>query len=185
MSDLKVSLPQVLESDRLRLLPFTPEHIQANYVAWLNDPQVVQFSNQRFYQHTESSCRHYLASFVNTENIFLAIEDRLTHDLIGTLTMYINPHHQTADVGILIDKTNHWGKGYGYEAFALAVNALLHHGKLRKVTAGTMACNLGMVKVMEKCGMALEATRKAQELLDGQAVDILYFAKFSTHSVSA
>ena len=51
--------------------------------------------------------------------------------------------------------------------------------KLRKVTAGTMACNLGMVKLMEKCGMTLEATRKAHEMLDGQAVDLLYFAKFS------
>jgi hypothetical protein len=98
--------------------------------------------------------------------------------------MYINSHHQTADVGILIGNTSHWGKGYGYEAFTLAVESLLQ-AKLRKVTAGTMACNLGMIKVMEKCGMALEATRTAQEVLDGQPVDILYFAKFSNYSVSA
>ena len=177
MSDLKISLPQVMESDRLRLRAFKPEDIQVNYVAWLNDPQVVQFSNQRFHKHSEASCRQYLASFAHTENRFLAIEDKLTQALIGTLTMYINPHHRTADVGILIGNTNHWGKGYGYEAFALAVESLLQ-AKLSKVTAGTMACNLGMIKVMEKCGMTLEATRKAQEMLDGQAVDILYFAKF-------
>ena len=177
MSDLKVSLPHVMESERLRLRAFTPGDIQANYVAWLNDPQVVQFSNQRFYKHSEASCRQYLASFAHTDNRFLAIEDKLTHELMGTLTMYINPHHQTADVGMLIGNTNHWGKGYGYEAFALAVESLLQ-AKLSKVTAGTMACNLGMIKVMEKCGMTLEATRKAQEMLDGQAVDILYFAKF-------
>jgi RimJ/RimL family protein N-acetyltransferase len=184
MADLKVSLPQVLESERLRLRAFTPEDIQANYVAWLNDPQVVQFSNQRFHKHSETSCCQYLASFVHTENRFLAIEDKLTHELMGTLTMYINPNHQTADVGILIGNTNHWGKGYGYEAFALAVEALLQ-AKLRKVTAGTMACNLGMIKVMQKCGMSQEAIRTAQEILDGQAVDILYFAKFPMHSVTA
>ena len=184
MADLKVSLPQVLESERLRLRAFTPEDIQANYMAWLNDPQVMQFSNQRFHKHSETSCCQYLASFVHTENRFLAIEDKLTHELMGTLTMYINPHHQTADVGILIGNTNHWGKGYGYEAFALAVETLLK-AKLRKVTAGTMACNLGMIKVMQKCGMSLEATRTAQEMLDGQAVDILYFAKFPMHSVTA
>ena len=178
MPDLKISLPQVMESDRLRLRAFKPEDIQANYVAWLNDPQVVQFSNQRFYKHAESSCRQYLASFIHTDNQFLAIEDKLTHELMGTLTIYINKHHQTADVGILIGNTNHWGKGMGYEAFSLAVESLLK-AKFRKVTAGTMACNLGMVKVMEKCGMTLEAIRKAQEMLDGQAVDLLYFAKFS------
>ena len=162
----------------MRLRAFTLEDIQANYMAWLNDPQVVQFSNQRFHKHSEASCRQYLDSFAHTENRFLAIEDKLSHELMGTLTMYINLHHQRADVGILIGNTNHWGKGYGYEAFALAVESLLQ-AKLRKVTAGTMACNLGMIKLMEKCGMTLEATRKAQEMLDGQAVDLLYFSKFS------
>jgi RimJ/RimL family protein N-acetyltransferase len=51
--------------------------------------------------------------------------------------------------------------------------------KLRKVTAATMSSNLGMMRIMEKCGMNLEATQKAQEILNGVAVDILYFAKFS------
>ena len=50
--------------------------------------------------------------------------------------------------------------------------------KLRKITAGTMASNLGMIKVLQKCGMGLEATNKGQELLDGKPVDVLYFAKF-------
>jgi RimJ/RimL family protein N-acetyltransferase len=185
MADLKVSLPQVLESERFRLRAFTHEDIQTNYMAWLNDPQVMQFSNQRFHKHSEASCRHYLASFANTENRFLAIEDKLNHALIGTLTLYINPHHQTADVGILIGDTNHWGKGMGYEAFSLAISALLIQAKMRKVTAATMSSNLGMIKIMEKCGMNLEATQKAQELLGGEPVDILYFAKFPMHSVTA
>lgn len=178
MSDLQVCLPQVLESKRLRLRAFTPEDIQTNYVAWLNDPEIVRFSNQRFLKHTASSCRHYLDSFTNTANRFLAIEDKFTQELLGTLTMYINSHHQTADVGILIGNKNHWGKGVGYEAFSLAVESLLK-AHIRKITAGTMAPNVGMVKVMKKCGMTLEATRTAQEVLDGQPVDIFYFSTFS------
>jgi RimJ/RimL family protein N-acetyltransferase len=43
-----------------------------------------------------------------------------------------------------------------------------------------MACNAGLIKVTTKCGMHLEATRKDQELLNGEPVDILYFAKFSS-----
>ena len=181
MSDLKISLPLVMESERLRLRPFTLEDIQDNYVAWLNNPEIVRFSNQRFLKHTASSCRHYLDSFKNSANRFLAIEDKFTQELLGTLTMYINLHHLTADVGILIGNKNHWGKAYGYEAFDLAIESLMN-AKLRKVTAGTMACNLGMIKVMEKSGMTWEATRKAQEMLDGQTVDMLYFAKFSKPS---
>jgi len=93
--------------------------------------------------------------------------------------MYINSHHLTADVGILIGVSGSWGSGFGTEAFRLAINFLLSNVKLRKVTAGTMVCNEGMIKVFQHCGMTLEATRKDQELLDGKPVDILYFSKFS------
>lgn len=179
MSDLKVPLPLLLESERLRLVPFTAAHIQADYIAWLNDPQIVQFSNQRFNQHNESTCRNYLASFANSANRFFAIEDKFIPQLIGTLTIYINLYHRTADLGILIGNSNQWGKGYGHEAFGLAVDSLLYITKFRKVTAATMSCNKGMIKIMEKCCMKLEATQKAQELLDEEPMDILYFAKFA------
>ena len=98
--------------------------------------------------------------------------------MLGTLTVYANLHHQTADIGILIGATQHWGQGLGQEAFELAMRALASTGQIRKITAGTMACNVGMVKIMERSGMHLEATRKAQELLDGQPMDVLYFAQF-------
>ena len=179
MSDLKISLPLLLESERLRLVPFTAAHIQVDYIAWLNDPQIVQFSNQRFTRHSELTCRNYLASFDSSANRFFAIEDKSTHQLIGTLTMYISPFHRTADIGILIGNANQWGKGYGHEAFSLAVDSLLCITNFRKVTAATMSCNKGMIKIMEKCCMKLEATQKAQELLDEKPMDILYFAKFA------
>ena len=156
------------------------KHLNKTYVSWLNNTNVVRYSNQRFVQHSTESCRQYFDSFEGTSNRFYAIEDCNSGNLIGTLTIYINLHHGTADVGILIGAVEHWGKGYGYEAFSLAIDALLTSAKLRKVTAGAMACNAGMIKVMTKCGMHLEATRKDQELLNGELVDILYFAKFSS-----
>jgi RimJ/RimL family protein N-acetyltransferase len=179
-NQLNESLPSVIKGVRLQLVPFAIKHIQANYVSWLNNGEIVRYSNQRFRQHTLQSCRQYLDSFEGTSNRFLAIEDITSGELIGTLTMYINLYHETADIGILIGSSSRWGKGYGQEAFGLAVDALLILAKLRKITAGAMASNVGMIKVLQKCGMALEATRKGQELLDGKPVDILYFAKFSS-----
>lgn len=178
LNQLNDSLPSIIKGVRLQLVPFSIKHIREDYVSWLNNNEIMRYSNQRFRQHTPQSCRQYLDSFEETSNRFLAIEDITSGELIGTLTMYINLHHETADIGILIGSSSHWGKGYGQEAFGLAVEALLSLAKLRKITAGTMASNLGMIKVLQKCGMGLEATRKGQELLDGKPVDILYFAKF-------
>ena len=47
------------------------------------------------------------------------------------------------------------------------------------VTAGTLACNLGMVKLMERSGMTLEGVRKAQELVDGVPEDVVLYARFA------
>jgi len=163
---------------RLRLTPFTDAHIKTSYINWLNNPDVVRYSNQRFFVHTEKTCRQYLSNFIGSSNQFLAIEDILSGQMIGTLTLYVNLHHQTADIGILIGSTRLWGRGYGQEAFGLAMDNLIQCSRIRKVTAGTMACNLGMIKIMERCGMVLEATRKDHELLDGQPIDVLYFSKF-------
>lgn len=180
MKQLNELLPSLIQGARLRLAPFADKHLNEIYVSWLNNADVVRYSNQRFVHHSTQSCRKYLHSFEGTSNRFYAIEDFSSGKLIGTLTMYINLHHETADIGILIGDVDHWGKGYGHEAFSLALEKLLKSEKIRKVTAGTMACNVGMIKVMVKSGMHLEAARKDQELLDGEPVDILYFAKFSS-----
>jgi RimJ/RimL family protein N-acetyltransferase len=173
-----LNLPQQIDGLRLCLSCFTQGHVNASYIGWLNDPNVVKYSNQRFISHTSETCLHYLQSFSGTSNCFYAIEEAATGQMLGTLTVYANLHHQTADIGILIGPTQHWGQGLGQEAFELAMRTLASTGQIRKITAGTMACNVGMVKIMERSGMHLEATRKAQELLDGQPVDVLYFAQF-------
>lgn len=175
---MSLNMPQQIDGLRLRLSRFTLGHVNVSYIGWLNDPKVVTYSNQRFVSHTPETCVHYLQSFSGTNNCFYAIEELATGQMLGTLTVYANLHHQTADIGILIGSRQHWGQGLGQEAFELAMRALASTGQIRKITAGTMACNVGMVKIMERSGMHLEATRKAQEILDGQPMDVLYFAQF-------
>ena len=178
-SELTELIDSNIKGERLRLVPFSMEHLDDKYVSWLNDPNIVRYSNQRFQKHSIESCKQYLKSFENTINRFWAIQKNNNGELLGTLTMYINAQHLTADIGILIGVSSNWGNGFGREAFGLAINFLLSTVKLRKVTAGTLAVNEGMIKVFKHCDMTLEATRKDQELLDGKPVDILYFSKFA------
>ena len=92
------------------------------------------------------------------------------------MTVYVQPYHGTADVGILLGRR---GNGYGKEAWHLVIAWLLDTCQVRKVTAGTLSCNHGMIRLMEYAGMHHEATRAAQELIEGKPQNILYFAKFN------
>lgn len=167
------------EKTILRL--FQPADITADYVGWLNDPFVTQFSNQRFFCHTAESCAHYLASFVGTGNLFLMIERKVDGVCVGTLTAYHHPQHRTVDMGIMVGRRTEWGRGLGQDAWNTLLTWLLGQYCVRKVTAGTMRCNLAMVRLMERSGMAFEAARPKQELLDGVPQNLLYFGKFSGH----
>ena len=168
-----------LRGDMIELKPFLVADINDVYIGWLNDQNVMKYSNQRFFVHNIESCLRYHASFEGTNNLFMGIRRLLDDKLIGTLTAYVASNHGTVDVGIMIGDCSLWGKGFGLDAWITMTNWLLARKDIRKLTAGTLACNSGMISLMERSGMILEATRKSQEIVEKCPVDMLYYAKFN------
>lgn len=168
----------MLAGKQTLLRPFHIEDISTDYLCWLADPEVVRFSNQRFRTHTRTSARAYLNSFAGSSNLFLAIWLVESQQMVGTMTAYCSKYHQTADIGLLIGDRSCWGKGIGLDAWSTLLDHLLNVCHMRKVTGGTLRSNIGMVKIMERSGMYLEAVRAKQELVDQVPQDALLYAKF-------
>lgn len=169
----------VLETDRLLIEPFSEKHLSDRYVAWLNDPEVVRLSEQRFQTHTLESCREYMHSFEGTPNYFWAVLSRLPLEgHIGNMSAFVDNRNGVADIGILIGEKKVWGKGYGLEAFKAVTSFLFGQIRVRKVTAGTTSINRGMLRIMERMGMEPDGRRLRQVLVDGQEVDLVYGALF-------
>ncbi len=169
-----------LETKRLTLTAFADAHLTERYVAWLNDPEVVRYSEQRHRRHTLDSCRDFVRSFADGPSHLWAIvaKDRaLGH--IGNINSAVDAPNRTADVAILIGDRKAWGRGLGAEAWGAVVDFLLGAGGMRKVTAGAMAANAAMVKIMRNAGMTEEGRRRGQFLLDGRPVDVVLTARFA------
>jgi RimJ/RimL family protein N-acetyltransferase len=167
-----------LRGGRVALARFEPGDITDAYVGWLNDPRVMRYSNQRFRTHDRASCSAYLGSFAASPNLFLAVRRLPDGVALGTMTAYFAPHHGTVDVGILIGEPAAWGSGYGSDAWCTLLDWLLGLPAVRKVTAGALACNAGMLSLMRKAGMVQEAIRRRQEIVEGRAEDIVYYCRF-------
>lgn len=167
-----------IEGRLVRLEIFTESNITDTYLNWLNDSEVVKFSNQRFLKHTRDTSIQYLKSFDDSRNLFIAIFLKDMNQYIGTMNIYFFTEHETADMGIMIGDKAYWQRGAGYDAWSTALSFLLNILKIRKVTAGTLECNVGMVNVFIKSGMEPDGIRIAQELIEGQPYNMLYFAKF-------
>lgn len=170
----------IIETKRLRIVPFSKEYLTPRYVGWLNDPAVMRFSEQRHKKHTLESCSQYWQSFSGSPHFFWAIivTDRpLVH--IGNMSANIDTANSVADVGILIGELTAWNKGYGLEAWQAICDYLLHSLHMRKVTAGTLAINQGMLSIMGKSGMNEDGRRIRQYIVEGVEVDVLYAAIFN------
>lgn len=171
---------QLIETPRLRIVLFSEEYLTPRYVGWLNDPEVVRYSEQRHRTHTLESCKAYWQSFVGTPHYFWAIVAR-DHQLghIGNMNAYLDTVNSVADIGILIGERDVWGCGYGLEAWSAVCNFLLEKIGIRKVTAGTLTVNTAMVRIMQRAGMVEDGRRIRQCIFEGKEVDIIHTALFS------
>jgi ribosomal-protein-alanine N-acetyltransferase len=169
----------VIETPRLRIVPFSEAFLSSRYVSWLNDPEIVRYSEQRHRRHTLESCRQYWQSYKDSPHFFWAITtvaQEFGH--IGNINAYIDEFNSTASVGILIGDRSASGKGYGLEAWVAVCNYLMYDIGIRKVTAGTLAVNKGMLRIMEKSGMVADGRWIRHCVVDGKEVDIIFAALF-------
>lgn len=168
-------MTKVLETPRLRLEPFSDELLTERYVSWLNDPEVVRFSEQRHRVHTLESCREFVASFAGTPNGLWAIREKarkLRH--IGNISTEVDLSTGTGDIRILVGERDCWGSGLGAEAWIAVMGHLFDDLGLARVTAGTILENTGMRRIMTKSGMTETHTEAAPTPIDGRPATLVF-----------
>ena len=170
----------IIDSSRIKLIPFGKEQLTEDYLSWLNDKETMRYSDQRFKNHSMESCREYWKSFNDSPNEFWAIiyknEGHNKH--VGNLTITIDPIHLDADISILIGNRNVWGKGLGLEAWNAMIKYLFEKKQIEKVTAGTLITNKAMLKIMQKSKMLDDGIKRKHCIFEGRRVDMVYVALF-------
>lgn len=159
----------------LRLEPFEDRHATAAYVGWLNDPEVVRFSELRHSRHTAESCAAYRVGMAAAGNPYWAIEWGVDGAHVGNVAAAIDRSNGVGDLSIIVGVSSARGRGVGRAAWRLALDWLIGPCGLRKATGGTMAANTPMRRLFEASGMTLEGRRPEQFLLNGAPVDLLLY----------
>ena len=175
----KKSILQII-GKRIKISDFKLSDINDDYISWLNDQDVMRFSNQRFMRHSKKTGKAFFNSIKISEGFFFLITHIESEESIGTMTVHFSKDHKRADMGILIGKKNFWNQGLGEEAWSLVMNYLLKKMFFRKVTGGTLSCNKGMIKIFKKTGMVTDGVRKNHELENNKPYNIIHYAKFKS-----
>jgi ribosomal-protein-alanine N-acetyltransferase len=150
--------------------------VNENYYYWLNDPEINQFLETRYFPRSLENIRGFVKNMDgNSNEIFLAICDTTKDKHIGNIKLGpINWIHRYADISLLVGDKAYWGKGIATEAIRLVTEFAFYKLNLHKVKAGCYAQNIGSRKAFEKVGFVLEGELKKQWLLNGEFQDQLY-----------
>ncbi|WP_418502574.1 GNAT family N-acetyltransferase [Flagellimonas sp.] len=166
-------------STRLTLREFQKEDISERYLSWLNDADVVRYSEQRHSPHDHNSALQYLTWVAGRKGLFLAIFEDSSKTHIGNISLDFDCRNLTCDMAILIGDKSFWGRGFAKEAWEAARDYVFSKLGYWKITAGTMSVNEGMIRLAKRSGMSLEGVHKDQYLWEGKRVDKLAFAFFN------
>jgi len=145
-------------------------------VGWLNDPEVVKYSEQRHKKHDiQTQLNFYAGLTANDRYLSIFYGNRL----IGTMTAHIDPNNAIANVGILMGEKSTWGRGFGIEAWRAVCDELFADG-IRKVEAGCMAANTRMMIICQKYGMVEEGRQdKHFQYCKDLTTDLVHWGKFN------
>lgn len=170
----------VIEGLQLRLRDVRVEDATDAYAAWMNDPEVVRYTESRFTRHTPESLRRFIETVTaRPDALFLAIVVKPDGHHIGNIKLDgIDHHHGTAEIGIIIGDKDYWGHGYGSEAIESLAGYAFGVLGLRKLTAGIYANNPGSIRSFERAGFVVEGVLKDQCISDSKPVDVVRLGRW-------
>lgn len=173
---LKSGMPVKIDRN-LSLRTMAEKDITSAYVAWLNDDEVVQYTEQRFHHTSAGDVRKFIEkmAFNPTELMYGIFFD---DQHIGNIKLgAINSQHQTANLSYLIGAKKCWGKGIASLAIGTITEIGFQKIGLMKICAGVYENNTASSQVLVKNGYSLEGRRVSQYVFKNRRIDALLYAK--------
>ena len=160
----------------VKLVEFDKKFITKDYLSWLNNSNLMRYSEQRHKKHTYESSERYIKNFLDGQNLIYAIIDIENNKHVGNINAYIDYNNNVADIGILV---GYGGRGYGKLAWRKMINILFTKKNIRKISGGTAALNNPMIKIFESSGMTFEYSIKKHLLINNEEVDLVVYCVFN------
>ena len=169
----------MLTGSLVRLRPLDMADLD-NYIAWINDPEVVEFlggggglwTRLAESEWLEQACRKRLAY----GDVTLAIET-IEGRHIGSIGLSEpQPRDRHACLGIMIGDKQHWSRGYGTDAVRTLLRLAFDEMNLNRVWLTVDERNLRGIACYRKCGFVEEGRLRQERFQAGTYHDTLIMA---------
>lgn len=142
-----------------------------NYLQWMNDEKVLQYTECRGRKFKAQELRNYVQEkYENPADYFFGIFLKDSNVHAGNIKLgNIKPGDLSADIGLIIGR-EHWNSGYASEAIRLVTDFAFDELGLNRVWAGMFEANQGSYKAFEKCGYKEFNYDAAQKIIQVEAL---------------
>ena len=163
---------QVLETERLRLRPFTVDDAAAAYRNWCSEDAVTRYLTWKTHANervTETLMETWAAGYTDPSFYQWAIELKSLGEPIGSISVVgMDARTEAVSIGYCIG-SRWWRQGITTEAFRAVIRFLFEAIGVRRIEARHNVKNPNSGRVMRACGLTYEGTLR-QAAADNQGI---------------
>lgn len=173
--------PIWLSGKKVNLRELRSEDVTEDYVNWMNDFEVVRFTESRFIRHDLECIKKYVRTFEENQNsVLLGIFSKQENLHLGNIKLGpINWRHKIADIGLILGRKTFWRQGLATEAIILLCQYAFAGLRLHKLTSACYFSNKGSVCSFQKAGFTQEGLRKKHVASESGWEDVIEFGKIN------
>ncbi|CAN5872056.1 GNAT family protein [soil metagenome] len=170
-----------IEGDKVILRRLVASDITAEYLAWLNDEDVTRGLETVARPYTHEMLSQYINDVLVNENTYMfMVLDKISGKTIGTAKVHnISKKNGTCNLGLMLGDKNFWGKGYGQDAYATAIDFAFNTLGIRKIWEMANANNIASLSMCKKAGFEIEGTLKEHTFSEGKYIDKVVLGLFA------
>ncbi len=161
-----------LDTERLKLRPFTRADGSAVFDYWNSDPNWARFNDTVPAEYTETDAEKFVAELMSRDresqpNWAVTLGGKV----IGVVSLKFEQSHRIAAIGYGVHGAVR-GQGLSCEAAKAVVEAAFGtYPRLWKIRAHTDAKNVASMRVLEKLGFLREGILRSNQYAKGEFVD--------------
>jgi len=179
MEEINFIGSKTIETEHFILRKFKETDGDAMFKNWASDPDVARYVTWEPHESVEVSnnlCKIW-AEECQKNNVFKwAMELKDTGEIIGDISVvHIEEQVKEAVIGYCMGK-KWWRNGYMTECFMAVIKFLFEEANFNRISAEHHIMNPASGKVMKKCGLLYEYTKRQGAFMKGELFDVCGYA---------
>ncbi len=169
-----------IQGERIFLRLLTAGDDLGSYCAWMNDKEILRFTESKGKSYTEDDLKKYITAMNGGNNRLYGIFLKESGRHIGNIKLgEIDTVNKRAHIGIIIGEKDLWGRGFATEAIGLLADSGFRHLQLRRIYAGMYANNPASLKSFLKAGFRRCGLLTDHVFFEGQFIDSIMVEKIN------